>query len=458
VSDGIDARQRRSSLFVGVLLILLGLVFLIDRFAPQFGLGHVIRLYWPVLVILWGAAKLIDHRSAQKSGEPHGPLLSGGEAALLVLVALVLATFVFRDWLRNEFPGIEIHLPAMGRSSPNTESIPPVEIPAGAHVSVETARGDIKIVGVDGNELRVSVRASGTGGDGKLRGANAVIDVTGDGYRIHPAGSGWLANSWRSPATVDFDVQVPRTAVIAANTSHGDISAEGTASGLDARTGSGNIRIQNAGANVSADTRKGDARIDGVRGNVQVRGGGDDVQVADVTGDVSIDGAFLGDTRIRKVDGTLRVKSPHADVTLVQLTGDLTLDSDDLSLSGAAGSVQITARDKDIKIEDALGRLDVANSHGDIAIAFAKPPRVDISITNDSGDVTLALPPQSAFQISAESRSGEVESDFETPSLRRAQETEVERLNGAFGSPLGGSAPKIAIATSYGTIRVNKSK
>jgi DUF4097 and DUF4098 domain-containing protein YvlB len=451
--------QRRSPLFAGLLLILLGLIFLADRFYPHLGLGHLIRLYWPVLVILWGMAKLIDHASAQRSGEPQAPLLSGGEAVLLVILALVLATFVFRDWIRGEFPGLEIRVPGFGQSFSRTRSLPPVEIPAGAHVTIDTTRGDIKIVGTDGNELRVGARASATGASEtaageKLGTVDATIDRTGDGYRVHPASQ----SDWRSAATVDFDIQMPKTALVAANTSHGDISVDGIAGGVDARTQYGDVRIQNARSDVYAESQRGDVRVTSVVGNLQIHGSGDDVDITSVSGNVTIDGAFLGDTKVRKVNGTLRIKSPRADVTVAQLTGDLALDSGDLSVSGAMGAIKISTRDKDIIIRDAASPLDIAGSHGDIVVHFAKPPQGEVSITNDSGDVELTLPAQSAFQISAVSRSGEVESDFEDPSLRHADETETERMNGTFGPPSSTPAPKISIATSYGTIRVNKSK
>ena len=44
------------------------------------------RLYWPVILIVWGIAKLIDNFSARRSGDARPPLLSGGEIALIILL------------------------------------------------------------------------------------------------------------------------------------------------------------------------------------------------------------------------------------------------------------------------------------------------------------------------------------------------------------------------------------
>ena len=64
-----EGRHQRRSIFPGLLLIVLGAIFLLHRFDPAFGVGHLIRVYWPLLIILWGVAKLIDHFAAQSTGQ-----------------------------------------------------------------------------------------------------------------------------------------------------------------------------------------------------------------------------------------------------------------------------------------------------------------------------------------------------------------------------------------------------
>jgi hypothetical protein len=61
-----NGRSTRSSLFTGLLLILLGALLLLHRFDPALGVGHLSRHYWPVLIILWGVARLIEHLSAHR--------------------------------------------------------------------------------------------------------------------------------------------------------------------------------------------------------------------------------------------------------------------------------------------------------------------------------------------------------------------------------------------------------
>jgi DUF4097 and DUF4098 domain-containing protein YvlB len=139
------------------------------------------------------------------------------------------------------------------------------------------------------------------------------------------------------------------------------------------------------------------------------------------------------------------------------LTGRLEMDSGDIHLSDAGGAARIQTHNKDIETENVVGQIDVSNSHGDVKVSYAQPPREALTITNDSGEVEVTLPSRSSFQISAFSRSGEVESDFSDPSLHATGEEENGRLEGIVGGKSGMSAPKITISTTYGTIALRKS-
>ncbi len=98
-----DPTQRRS-IFSGLLLILIGLLFLLHNFVPRFGIGHIFRRYWPVIFIVWGVAKLIDHFAAERTGQRTPSVLSGGEIALLILLFVVGAGLAGTDWIRERNP------------------------------------------------------------------------------------------------------------------------------------------------------------------------------------------------------------------------------------------------------------------------------------------------------------------------------------------------------------------
>jgi DUF4097 and DUF4098 domain-containing protein YvlB len=449
--------RKRRSIFPGLLLIVLGAIFLIHRMDPSFAIGHIARFYWPLLFVLWGVAKLIDHFVAQSSGQDRAPLLSGGEAALLILVIVVLFGFGIHDLVHERAPWLHVDIPEFRDKYSQSRDVEPRDLPPNAHVTIETQRGAITVHGT-GSQLRVSANESASGddessADERMKEVQIVIQKSGDGYTVRPAHQ----SDDRGVVAADLDVQLPKTASLTLHTSHGDVNVSGIGGPIDALTDNGDVEIHDAGSDVTAQTEKGDVRIDRAAGNVMLKGRGDDVEINDVTGNVTIDGAYVGSNVVRKVGGLTRLAAPWAQLTIAQLTGRLEIDSGDIHIADANGAARIQTHNKDIETENVTGQLDITNSHGDVKVTLHQPPSQAINITNDSGEVDLALPSQSSFQISAYSRSGEVESDFSDAGLHTSGEEENGRLEGQVNAKSGMSTPKITITTSYGTISLRKS-
>ncbi|MFZ3333196.1 MAG: DUF4097 family beta strand repeat-containing protein [Candidatus Acidiferrales bacterium] len=450
MSNGV---RQRSSIFGGLLLILLGVLFLLARFNPDLRMWHLFWRYWPVLIILWGIAKLIGNFSAHHAGQKHPPLLTGGEAALLILVVLVLAGMGIYSRVREKMPDLNINMGLFDHKATQSQELPPKTIPAGSHVSVSTGRGSITVHVGDGNDLRVNVNQtaiadSDSAAQDRLKSIKVVIEKTGDGYAVHPANS----SDNGEEATADLDVTIPGKTSLTANTNHGDINVSGVSGAVTAATQHGDIEIHDAGSDVTAQLQSGDARISNVSGNLRVTGRGNEIEVNDVAGDATFEGEFFGPIRVRDVTKTTHYASEKADLTLVHMTGRLELDSGEIDVSDVGGSAKLITHDKDMDVENVAGRLDIADTHGSIKVSYSQAPRADVNIANESGEVDLTLPSESKFQISAVSSSGEIQSDFDDSTLKLDNENGMGRLSGNVGS----QGPKISIATSYGTIYVRK--
>lgn len=449
-----DFQRERSSLFTGLLLILLGAVLLFQRFHPELEIGRIAARYWPVLLILWGIAKLIDHFAANKTGGQRTPFLTGREAALLVLVVLVLIAM----WIAENFRprGHRVHgfdMDVFSRTYSENREVSPTLIPAGAQIRIETRRGNITVHAGEGNELRAEAQLSAPGlSEGgareKMKNIRVAIEKTGAAYVLHAVGP-----DSDDRADVNFDVELPKKVSVSTSSSRGDIAISGLAGNAAADSQSGDIEIHDISGDAAATLGNGDARISDVRGNARVSGKGNEVDVSDVVGDASVEGDFFGPIRVRNVGGTTHFASMSSDLTLVHLTGQLELDSGQIEITDVSGAANLVTHNKDIELENVAGRLDISGSHGDIKVRFSDPPREDVNIANDSGEVDLTLPAKSAFEISAVSRSGEIESDFEDPALQPVNDNGTGRLNGKFGS----RGPKINIATTYGTIYLRQS-
>ena len=438
-----------------MLLIFLGALVLLHRYIPELGIGHLIARYWPVLLIVWGIAKLIDHLSAQRTGRARPPVLSGAEAVLLVLLVVVLSWIWVVDYIHMKHPGLEMDgVGLFSHRHSDMEVIPPQSIPAGAQVTVQTGHGDLTIHASDVNEIRVEVNKSGSASSEssareRMKGVRVVIEHSGGGYLVHPVNQDQASGN----VSVDLDVELPKNVSLTAASAHGDINISGIGGAISATTQNGDIEIHDAGSDVNVQLQKGDVRVSDVTGNVRISGKGSQIDVSDVAGDASMEGDFFGPIRVRNVKKTTHYASQRSDITLLHLTGQLELDSGDIEISDVAGSAKITTHNQDMDIENVAGKLDISNAHGDIKVRYSDPPHEDINVVNDSGEIDLTLPSSSSFQIAASSRSGEVQSDFEDASLKLANESDTGRLNGNVGS----HGPHITLTTSYGTIYLRKS-
>jgi hypothetical protein len=446
--------RKRGSVFTGLLLILLGTIFLLDRYDPALGIGHLIRLYWPILIIVWGVAKLIDYLAASRTGESRGPFLSGGEVALIILLAFVLTGFVFRDWLRDHYPEISIGIPPFHDSYTQSRQLSPETIPAGAHVIIETERGDVSVHAGEGNDMRVSAKESASestksAADDDMRNVDVVVEHTGNTYHVHPM----RQEAHGGRVSVDLDVVLPKTVNLEVNSGHGDIDISGVAGSSTIRSGSGDVELKDLGSDVTVDLQKGDLKISGVVGNVMITGRGDDLDLENITGDATIQAAFVGTINARNVAKMLRCVSPWADLTVTKLNGHLEADSGDIQITDATGPMKLVTHNKDIDVTNVTGKIEIVNTHGDVKVTYSTPPREDLTITNDSNDVDVTLPANSNFAFSATSRSGEVENDFEAG---KSSDDDDDNKRAQLSGRIGTGGPTITITTSYGTVHLHK--
>ena len=446
-------RRRGSSILAGLLLVLIGVLFLIDIYQPEMRLGHVIAVYWPVLLIVWGLAKILDYVVAQNRHEAKPAIVSGGEAALIVVLVIVLGGFVIRDWVRDRYPHFNFDMPRVGPSYTRNEALPPQTIPADARLAIDIPRGDISVQGKSGNQLLVNAQKTIWGmrqsSERAAQQAGVEVYISGGLYRIAPA----IGFGGRARDNYDLSVQAPASANVAASTTHGDIRIAGVAGSTQAHSGYGDIAVQNAGADVAVNLTRGDARISGAAGSVRVTGRGGDVNISDVKGNASVDGPFYGTIRATNVAQGIHCALPWTQMSVGQLSGKLETDLGDLSISGASGPLKISTHNSDVSVENVSGPIDISDAHSDVNVSFSAPPQGDINIKNDAGDVTVSLPEQSSFEVAATSRGGDADSDFSGGQLGVSSINGNGQIIGRVGSSGG---PRITITTSYGTIHLRK--
>lgn len=443
---------RRSSIFSGLLLILVGVLLLVAQLHPGVRLGYIITHFWPLLIILWGISKLIDRYAHPQRG-PHTATLSGGEIALIFVLVSVVGLVAFGTWVRARLPRAALDLAPFAPRYSQTRQVNGGAIPPASVITISTANGGITAHAGSDNLLQVNANES-AGGDSesaaqdRIKNVDVQIQGSNGAYRVQPV------NANRGDISVDLDVSVPKLARIIARAQRGSVTVADVQGGADASTRNGDIQIHDTASNVTAQLQNGAAHIQNVAGSVNLDGrGGGDVEIAGVQGDVNVTGNLFGDVEIRNVAKSVHYASPRCTVQLASVAGELKIDTSNIVLSRGVGPVTISARNQDVRVDSVEGQLAINESRGDISVTYPAQPTGAINITSQSGDVTLNLPPNANFTISAESKSGDITDDF-AANPEHADDHAPHHIDATHGS--GG--PVIHITTTYGDIHIGNSQ
>jgi len=213
---------RRHRSFAGpFVLIVVGTIFLLGtmRILSVAKLAHLFANYWPVLLIIWGVIKLLEHMQAQREGTRASGIGAGGVILVVLIVVMGLtATQLERvDWsgLRENFNFDNGDFPIFGGQKYHFNDHLEQDFPAGAALKVLDNRGAISIHASDGNKITVAVR--------KRVGAENQNDADKYNTETRPTitSTGGLVTidaktdaAGDHPIETDLDISLPRKAAV----------------------------------------------------------------------------------------------------------------------------------------------------------------------------------------------------------------------------------------------------
>ena len=447
-------RPRGSSVFSGLILIFIGLLLLLHNYRG-FELTGVILRWWPLILIFWGAIKIYERTAGARGSQPGASRITSGEIFLVLGLLGLVGIVVGVDQARQHIPGGMDDFGIGMEAFASSIDVAPKPVPANARITVRGGRGDIVVRASDQPEIRVSGKVnvkswSESTAKKVSEQVSAEIVQNGDGFEVRPTGVG----GGRSRVSVDMDVTVPKKALLTVHSEKGDVSVSDLASQVTIDNGNGDIEVRGTGGDVSLDMRHGDAKISDTKGDVKISGHGGSIEVVNASGSFTINGEFVGPIRADKVTKGVRFVSHRTDLTLTQLSGHMEAGSGNLDVVDAPGNLIARTRDEDINIENAGGKVKIDNRNGNIQVRFSSPPKEDIEITNASAPITLTLPESSSFEILADCHSGDIDSEFESDTLKKTStDSGDSHLEGKYGR---GRGPKIILKTSYGSISIHK--
>ncbi len=447
-----DLRPRRRPIFSGLLLILIGLLLLAQNFRPELRVWEIFRDYWPVLLIIWGLAKLFDYFAARRTGDPTPPAFTGGEFFLLLLLLAVGGMMYVGQRINvddADWGPFWSHGPRYSFS----EEVVQKDVKPAATIMVSTDYGDITVLPEETADIRVVALKSvgGMGSESKAKeradGVKVEIREEGGNYTVRP-----VDPKTGRRVSVDLEVHVPKQAGVDARTGRGDVKINGVAGGVIVDTKHGDVDVRDAGKDVQIDIRGGNLQVSGVKGNFRVSGRGNEVDVSDVVGDASVEGEYNGPIRVKNVSKSVRFLSQRTDLSIGSLPGRMEMDSGDLRVYDANGNVALTTSHKDVRMDNVAGRIRIDNKKGDVELNLKTAPKDEIEVSNESARIEVTLPANATFEVLASSRNGEATTNFEDPALKQSNDNSTAKLEGKVGA----RGPQIRLKTSYGTVSVRK--
>jgi len=444
--------RRKRSIAGPLVLIIVGIVFLLGtmHLISMNQLGELFARFWPLLIILWGVVKLIEHYQAQKEGVRAGGIGAGGIFLLIILILLGLgATQASRvNWgeLRDQIDLGDEDFQFFGHSYSYDDQLAQA-FPAGGTLHVLSDRGGVQVNASTDDQIRVvvhkRVRAERQEDAEKWNAATKPqISVADHSVTLN-------ANTQAAGehgVVTDLEISIPRKAGLVVSAHRGDISVVGRDGDLDL-SGRGDVTASDINGNVSLNMRHGSSRLSQISGDISVQGGGDEISLQEIKGNAHISGEF-DNVKLAKITNPILFKSARTDLEFARLDGDLDMDSGDLRATDLVGPFRLLTRSKDIRLTGVNGDVRLQNENGSIEVHMNKVGSMDV--TNRNSEIEVYLPDKAGFQVEARARGGEIESDFKDLKIENKDD------NGAASGSISGGGPRLVLNNEHGTIAIRK--
>ena len=450
--------MRRGSIVGPMILIFIGFVFLMRNIRPDVPLMDWLETYWPFLLIVWGAVRLVEIAYWHFSSKPLPERgIAGGEWALIIVLTVVgTAVWGTEHLVRDHFGGLRFGSVEMfGESFDYDVAESNTEAGKAPHVIIDNSRGGVRVTGADGTNVKVAGRKSVRAIDrasADTANKNSLVNVekTGDAITVTSRSSG-IRDSAR--VTVDLDVTVPKGASVELRGQNGDFDIGDLSGEVSVYSDNAGVRAQNLTGKLKVDTRKSDIiRATGVKGDIELKGHGRDIELEDIQGQVSINGSYSGETTLRNISKPVRFESSITQLRLERVPGELQLGLTTLSGTNLVGPLSVkTTKPKDIRLSDVTDSVTIDIEEGDVELTQTKLPMPRVDVRVHSGSVELALPTSAKCNVNASTSHGEVSNDFDER-LKQSSDGRGAKLAGS----LGGST-EVKLATDRGGITVRKS-
>jgi Putative adhesin/Domain of unknown function (DUF5668) len=445
--------QRPRSVFGPIMLVAIGIVLLLvttGRIAIH-SIFSWFPHYWPVILIVWGIAKLAEYILAKQKGYPP-PRLGAGSIVFLVffiLFGITATRLAGVDWhgFRGVMNDSDIDgFDFFGTGYDFTDNFA-APVPEATQFKILANRANIHITPSEDNHAHFIVHKT-LHGDSESA-ANRMNENTRP--KFQQQGTLWVLDMTGGDynnGRFNVDLQLPRKPALSVTTRVGDVSINGRGGPMDAASDHGNITAEDVTGSASVHLKHGNLTISKVTGDVTVDGTISDSTFSDVGGLVTLNGTYWGTMQMSHIAKPVHFVSTRTDLQFTRLDGDFSMEPDELRASGIVGPFRLVTRSKGVHLEDISGEVHIDNRNASVEVSSKGAPG-NIDISNIHGEIDLSFPANAGFQLDAQSIGGEIQSDFNV-NIDNKGNTATAR-----GS-VGKGGPDVRLKADHGTIQIKK--
>jgi hypothetical protein len=446
--------QRPRSVLGPLVLVAVGIVLLLattGRISMR-SFWQWFAHYWPVILIVWGAAKLAEYMWAKQKGYAP-PRLGAGSIVFLVFFVLFGATttrLAGVDWsgIHNRIvSGSDVDgFDFFGSGYDFTDNFA-VPITDATQIKILGNRASFHVTPSDDNQAHFIVHK--TLHNDSESGANRMNETTRP--KFQQQGTLWVLDMTGGDydnGRFNVELQLPRKPALSISTRNGDVSVSGRSGFVDAASDHGNVSAEEVTGSAALHLKHGDLSVSKVTGDVTVDGTISDSSFSDVGGQINLNGTYWGTMQMSHIAKPVHFVSTRTDLQFTRLDGDFNMEPDELRASGIVGPFRLITRSKGVHLEDVSGDIHIDDRNASVEVTSKGAPG-SIDVSNVHGEIDLSLPANSSFQLDAQSVGGEIQSDFSVNIDNRGQ-TATAR------GTVGKGGPDVRLKADHGTIQIKK--
>lgn len=449
---------RAASVVWGLILVAIGGVLLARNLGYPVPIWTGLATWWPILLIVWGAVKVVDYVLLRRRGETRR-LFSPGEVFLLIFIILIgsAATTAARlnPQLLDLLEMADIDLfPITGNEYDYTEHYESDALP-GSMIEIVNRYGSVEVRpdAVD----RITVDVDKTIIAGTQEDADELAQVLVFGIREEAPGYRIVSTFNRDENSVrgrrfrtSLTIRVPVASGIRVDNTNGNITLIGLQGDQSIDNEFGEVTIRDISGNLALDNRNGTVTVENITGTVAIDNAFAQTHVRNVGASLVVD-TRNGLLEVADVRGDVSLENAFAPIRVSNVNGNLSVESNNsaLEIAGITGSIAVETAFQNIEVRDARRALSVENRNGDVDVRFSEAPPEDITITTEFSDVTLTLPRDSQFDMDLSTRFGEIDTDLGLP-------VGSDGPGRALTGTIGEGGPTIRIRNRNGDIRLER--